>query len=565
MTHLRTPRFWLLTTAALIFGSTLPANAQSALSYQSGAPTMVAAAPGLPSIPAEQIARDVTSEFNPRTGARELVAAPFDPFEEDPALAGSLRLRSADGALTVDGYRLSDGAIVEMDFYYNSPSNDPYGGRNYGDVSFINGELAPVVLRDTRILECSTRVDNVVYDHNAYYDRGRSIGIYRPYRHYAGHSGFGFGFGNSYFGPGFGAYSSRRFYGNNRSYGVRGRNSRINTGRRFSDTARNRDGADRRDRDDRGTGNRTGTVRPARTNSRRLTDRDIDERLSRVQSYGVGRSRSEVNRNTRGSSPQRAGNASQRSRIRAASPRTPQPVSQSSQSESQRPTTTRSDTRRTRVRNNSQRSETRRVEPRQAAPARTAPRRTETRRSQPTRSSNARSNSRPKKNTTQRRRISPSGTKNRINNNRIVKNFFPNDGIGSRNVVSSRSVDCAREDKLRVFIPNARLDAARFDGLTLIALDAQGGETPIYLPPNYIEGFRMAATGRVRPQGTQPQFQNSGPQNTLPKNIVPHNITPQYQTPQPQGRIETLPCPSGTTKQSDGTCLQLASSRYIYR
>ena len=232
MTHLRTPRFWLLTTAALIFGSTLPANAQSALSYQSGAPTMVAAAPGLPSIPAEQIARDVTSEFNPRTGARELVAAPFDPFEEDPALAGSLRLRSADGALTVEGHRLSDGAIVEMDFYYNSPSNDPYGGRNYGDVSFINGELAPVVLRDTRILECSTRVDNVVYDHNAYYDRGRSIGIYRPYRHYAGHSGFGFGFGNSYFGPGFGAYSSRRFYGNNRSYGVRGNNRSRKQGRR---------------------------------------------------------------------------------------------------------------------------------------------------------------------------------------------------------------------------------------------------------------------------------------------------------------------------------------------
>ena len=78
MKTLRTPRFWLLTTAALIFGSALPAHAQGALSYQTSAPTMVAAAPGLPSVPAEQIARDVTSEFNPRTGVRELIGAPFN-------------------------------------------------------------------------------------------------------------------------------------------------------------------------------------------------------------------------------------------------------------------------------------------------------------------------------------------------------------------------------------------------------------------------------------------------------------------------------------------------------
>ena len=129
-------------------------------------------------------------------------------------------------------------------------------------------------------------------------------------------------------------------------------------------------------------------------------------------------------------------------------------------------------------------------------------------------------------------------------------NFFPNDGSRSRSVVSSTSVDCAREDKLRIFIPNARLDAARFDGLTLIALDAQGGETPIYLPPNYIEGFRMAATGRVRAQGYQPDLQNT---------------TPQYGTPLPRASIESAPCPGGTTKQADGTCLQVSTSGYTYR
>ena len=103
MTKLRTPKIWLLATAALVFGSHMSASAQDNIAYDAGAPTMVAAAPSLPSVPAEQIARDVTSEFNPRTGVRELIAAPFDPFEEDPYLAASLRLRSADGVVAIMG------------------------------------------------------------------------------------------------------------------------------------------------------------------------------------------------------------------------------------------------------------------------------------------------------------------------------------------------------------------------------------------------------------------------------------------------------------------------------
>jgi len=518
---------------------------------------MVAAAPGLPSVPAEQIARDVKTEYNPRTGTRELVAASFDPFEEDPTLAGSLRLRSADGVTAIDGRDLRDGAIVEIDFYYNSPSDDPYGGRNYGDASFVNGELAPVVLRDMRILECSTRVENVVYDHTSYYDRGYSSGIYRPYRHYAGHSGFGFGFGNSYFGPGYGSYGRGGYYGNNSYYGSRGNNrtrsSRPSTSRRVLDAVRNRDNADgRRDQNEVRTGRRNGSSQQPRTNSRRLTDRDIDERLSRVRSYGVGRNRGDVERNrASGQTPSRAGNASQRSRIRAASPRTQQPVAQSSQTETQRAQPQPSETRRTRSRNNSRqgRAITR------SEPKRPETRRSEPRRSQPTRSSNSRNTSRPKKAATPRRRISPSGTKNRINNNRIKKNFFPNDAYGSRSVVSSSSVDCAREDKLRVFIPNARLDAARFDGLTLIALDARGGDTPIYLPPNYIEGFRMAVTGRVGSQSYQSQPQYGAPQYRAP----------QVSTPMPRTRMEAAPCPSGTSKQADGTCLQSGNVGYRYR
>lgn len=54
---------------------------------------------------------------------------------------------------------------------------------------------------------------------------------------------------------------------------------------------------------------------------------------------------------------------------------------------------------------------------------------------------------------------------------------------------------CIREEKVTLHIPQERLDAARFDGLTIILLDSAGAEVPVYLPPNYIEGFRQAVLG----------------------------------------------------------------------
>jgi len=415
MIKFRTPKLWLLTTAALIFGSQMSASAQSSLRYQSGAPTMVAAAPGLPSIPAEQIARDVTSEFNPRTGLRELVAAPFDPFEEDPALAGSLRLRS---------------------------------------------------------LECSTRVENVVYDHNTYYDRGYARGIYRPYRHYAGHSGFGFGFGNSYYGPGYGYYGSGRSY-RDRGY-RRSSGARRGTHSRVLDAVRNRDG------------------RAGNSQQRNLITASPERPA--VSSSTTGRA-------------QPRSNAERRRDTTRAAP-------------------TRRETRQAQPRSNTQqrreitRSEPQRRETRQAQPRSNAERRRDiTRRSEPRRQSNPR----PKRTSPPTRRISRGDLKQRIK-----KNFFPDGGYGGRSVVSSRSVDCAREDKLRVFIPNERLDAARFDGLTLIAFDAQGGEAPIYLPPNYIEGYRLAASGQVRPQGISSAPQYAAPPVSLPPQTIEAAPCPHY-------------------------------------
>jgi hypothetical protein len=79
--------------------------------------------------------------------------------------------------------------------------------------------------------------------------------------------------------------------------------------------------------------------------------------------------------------------------------------------------------------------------------------------------------------------------------------MFPGDGYADAVVVQSQR-DCAREDQLSVFIPNDRLEAARFDGLTLIlrdvTFDPKTGQTtvyeerPLYIPPNYIAGFRLA-------------------------------------------------------------------------
>jgi hypothetical protein len=148
--------------------------------------------------------------------------------------------------------------------------------------------------------------------------------------------------------------------------------------------------------------------------------------------------------------------------------------------------------------------------------------------------------------------------------------FFPSSSHGGRSIVTSSAIDCAREDKLRVFVSNERLDAARFDGLTLIALDAQGHETPVYIPPNYIEGFRLAASGRIRPQGYQSRGQQSqdyssqnspsqGYQSQQPYSGVPVQVQP------PSRRIEAAPCPSGTSKQPDGTCLQTRVQGYPYR
>ena len=138
-----------------------------------------------------------------------------------------------------------------------------------------------------------------------------------------------------------------------------------------------------------------------------------------------------------------------------------------------------------------------------------------------------------------------------VNSKRRLISFLPMASAWSRNVVRNVDVQCAREELLSVYIPQDRLDAARFDGLTVLVLDRAGHELPVFVPPNYIEGFRQAVGGRAAPNISYQE----------PRSSAPVTRGPIYQEPRSFG-IEQAPCPAGTTKQSDGTCLQGGTVTY---
>jgi len=129
---------------------------------------------------------------------------------------------------------------------------------------------------------------------------------------------------------------------------------------------------------------------------------------------------------------------------------------------------------------------------------------------------------------------------------RAVLNFFPTGNSYSREVVQSVDVDCAREETLSVFIPAGRLDAARYDGLTILALDGTGQEYPIFIPPNYIEGFQQAMGGRYNARS----------------NVTISNPNPVYRSSEPLRDITPADCPAGTVAQGNGTCLIDEANRY---
>ncbi len=51
---------------------------------------------------------------------------------------------------------------------------------------------------------------------------------------------------------------------------------------------------------------------------------------------------------------------------------------------------------------------------------------------------------------------------------------------------------CIKEERITLHISEDRLLAARFDGLSIALLDQHGQDIPVYIPPNYVEGFIKA-------------------------------------------------------------------------
>lgn len=529
----------------------------------------------LPEISPRQIAQDVDVRYNTQTGMQEYVAPSFDPFEEDRNMAGNASLRSVSSATSIDGQSIRGGALLDLTFYYNSASHDPYDTRGYEEAAFLSGEYASVTRRDNRILECNEQVQDVVYYHEDYYRSSIYVNLFRPYRHYSGHYGYdrfwgrgyarSYGYGNGYRGNR--GYRGARRYGQGQNGHSRrdSRNRRSSTTDQLIDRTVERARRTTTQREDRAaTGrrlDRTPSARSSTRENRRETRRETRRNPSRDRidtSYG-GRDGFMGGPRRLGSRAGAPGRRSSSTPTRSSSATT----ARTRNNELAGAVVRRAAPRQERV---VRRERAPRVAPRaapqvtapaprvqRAAPApRTikraapAPRRERVERPKPRRAERAvnrartiRSNNRPRRSGGKR------GSKLKM------IGFLPMASSWSRNVVRNVDVQCAREETLTVHIPQDRLDASRFDGLTVLVLDRTGQEIPVYVPPNYIEGFRQAVGGAVRPSTTY-----KTPQPSLPITRGPTYLQPRPYAP------NTASCPAGTTKQSDGTCLQNGTTSY---
>jgi len=111
-----------------------------------------ALAENLPEISPRQIANDVELRYNPDTGVREYTAPTFDPFEEDETMAGTANLRSVSNAVTIDGQPLRGGALLDLTFYYSSPTSDPYDVRGFEEAVFLSDDYAPMKAVEWQLL-----------------------------------------------------------------------------------------------------------------------------------------------------------------------------------------------------------------------------------------------------------------------------------------------------------------------------------------------------------------------------------------------------------------------------
>ena len=469
----------------------------------------------LPELSPRQIASDVKKSYDPQTDQREFVAPSFDPFEDDHELAGTAQLRSVGQSVSIDGQTVHGGAMLDLTFYYNSGSADPYDNRGYEEAIYLSGEYAPVTRREANVLECSKEINDVVYYHKDYYAPSFHVNLFRPYRHYSGFNRFGrrghggyspYAYSHSYSGGYYGGDRlGRRIFGGHRNRVRRSEGLR-------SDRQR-----DNRDRSDNESRRRTGERQDGQARDLR---RDEDRAHRRNQnSRNNGRSRrfgSRLDSRVDNEELWRPQGVTAPPRIRSeAAPRTAQPAPQAIAPA--RATPPRATSRQTSVGQTNRRQST----SRQSSPRADRPNRERIR------------------NEVRSSRVNQSRNSLRRHSKRMIS-LMPMASLFGRSGQRIKA-QCAREEKLSLHIPQARLDAARFDGLTVLVLDRSGHELPVFIPPNYVEGFRQASSAS---QVTRPAHTSSAPTYTPPASSGPTHIAPQ-----------SAPCPSGTTPQADGTCL----------
>ncbi len=532
------------------------------LSASAAVPASAAQVTFLPDISADQIAKDTVRSYDSRTGVSVVTAPTFDPFEQDNTLAGSAALRTGPSETTIDGRRVSGGAFLDLKMIYTSPSDDPYDLRGFERSFFVSGEPVDRIRQETRTLDCSANTSDVVYQDDYYsgFDNyGYLAGLYLLLPQYRGHRGYwsggsryrpsagwsdwrrrggigkfggygggyysGHGYaGNGYSGNGFnGSHDGRGNGGREGSTGNTGRNSGGNSGENNRRSERHNgngrviggSNASREYRGQRGvvTGGPLQTSRGsnrASTRAKRRNERAA-RRSNARENQAVRRSTGRANAPIASTTSQpiaRTGRPAIRETIsnRRANPAgaPPAPIARQSQP---RPISRPAPIQRPAQRP-VQRSEPRadrKSSPRAAPKPRAASRRLN-------------------------REVDRSfRNKTRAQRGKTMQ-FFPQLGqpmLGgyARTQTVVTNYRCVREETVTLHIPQERLDAARFDGMTLVVVDNADRDVPVYLPPNYIEGFRRASG---RQSGSQTGYQSGS--YAVPSTTV---VTPQ---PSYQGR-----------------------------
>ncbi len=490
----------------------------------------VSFAANLPDISPEQIAQDIERIYNPQTRQTEFIARDFDPFETDESVAGSVRLRSAQSATTLDGRYVSDGAFLDITTTYVTDSPDSYDIKGFERATFLSGQAVSFVSYDNHLVNCSTDTKTVVYD-DGYYNgasHGYLGGLYRPYPYYRGFQSFGWSYAPLHGGGYSSFFSYPQFFNDGRTIRRDRNQSRVRNNDRNRDRIRDR----LRDRTT-GSAPRLGNVTPRLTGVPRINNElglDIGSD-NRVNDSGqIRRERDDVKRrsNFNNISTNRrgvrrviapSGSKNQNSSSQAQSRSSPTPASQGNTATIRRDTSSPANrslsTSRERPKLQSRRtvstsrSNTIKSNSRDIRPPKSSSRSdTSSRSNSSTRRSSSSSSSSRKPSSSVSRSTDKVFSSRNSERSKKVRRFFP---MTSSYYRTNTYVDyrCLKEEKLTIHIPQERLDAARFDGFAIILLDNAGQEIPVFVPPNYVEGFRQAVGHKSYASQPQPQIGSS--------------------------------------------------------